>query len=166
MTTSGLNWSTHAFHCANKALGSPFFHGVPGGDVNHSTCTSWSIDTQQPGLPTFTATTSYCDITRPSPTPRVPAKESPTMSTFTGCAYAVVVPDAPEDSAPCSAVIDAAATAGSSTVARKVVSTARPAAAGMATGAHHCGRWPRRMGNSTRYADAVATAMITTSRTT
>ena len=55
---------------------------------------------------------------------------------------------------------DAAATPLASTVARNVVSTARLAATGMASGAHHSGRCPLRMGSSTRYAEAVATAMI------
>src|SRR5579863_10159532 len=94
-TTSGLNWSTQARHCANSAAGSSLTHGAPGGSVNHSTFTSWSIDTEQPGLPSFTASTPYCDINWPSPTPSVPATESPTMSTFTGAGYVVVVPAPP-----------------------------------------------------------------------
>ena len=59
--------------------------------MNHRTFTNWSIDTEQPGLPSFTATTPYCDITCPRPTPRVPATESPTMSTLTGSGSVVVV---------------------------------------------------------------------------
>src|ERR1700691_214853 len=162
MTTSGLNWSTQARHCANRAPGSPFSHGFPGGSVNHSTCTSWSIDTEHPGLPSFTATTPYCDMTRPSPTPSVPATESPTMRTFTGSVYVVVgdrpgpvvpedraavderaagevapapaanVPDVAPASAAPSTLTDALATSLTPTVARNVVSTARLAAMGMA----------------------------------
>jgi hypothetical protein len=67
--------------------------------------------------------------------------------------------------APWTTLTDAAATPLASTVARKVVSTARLAARGMASGAHHPGRCPLRMGSSTRYADAVATAMIAARRT-
>ncbi len=117
------------------------------------------------------------------------------MRTFTGSVYVVVedrpvpvvfedraVPDertagevtpapaanvpglAPASAAP-STRTDALATSLTPTVARNVVSTARLAATGMATGVHHVGSRPRRMGSSTRYADAVATPMMAARRT-
>src|ERR1700681_2812277 len=102
------------------------------------------MDTDHPGLPSLTATTPYWAISLPMPTPSVPAMESPTISTRTGGGNVVMVadPDAPAVGFPstaASARTEAAATSLTPTVARKVVSTARLAASGMAVGAHQLG---------------------------